>query len=124
MRTLVVENNDLVLGIFKSCFNEEELQHIDFATCNSEAIEKMDSNVYSKIVANYNPSDKVDIFSEAKNRNIDRRIMITASSRCNPDCTEATCGVRKPLTLRTIREICLEDRSHIETLYGFMSRQA
>jgi len=124
MKILIVEDNNIVLEIFKHCFSKDELENIDFASSITEAVDKMESNMYSKIVANYKPSDDVDIFAEAKKQDIDERIMITASSRCDVNSTEATCGVRKPLTLKNMRQICFEEKGPIENLLGFMSHQA
>ena len=123
-KILIVENNQIILDTFKNCFNAEEIKNVDFASSAEEAIEKMDLNQYSKIIAEYKMSDSIDIFSEAKNRNIGERIMITASARCPINSTEATCGFRKPLTMRSIRQICLEDKECIDSLLKIMHHSA
>jgi CheY-like chemotaxis protein len=121
MKTLVVENNEFVLSIFKNCFSEEELQEIDFATSYEEAIEKMDQSDYARIVATVGPDYDGSIFEEAKKRNIEKRIMVTSCAKLHTD-ENATCGVRKPLTVKSMRKICLESREEIKSLYGFIQQ--
>ena len=121
MKILVVENSELMLDIFRNCFDEKEMENIDFASSFEEASEKIKENNYDKIIANLDPCDNTNIFKEAKDNDIERRIMITSSSKC---CTNenATCGIRKPLTIKNIRKICLEDRESIKSLYGFIQQ--
>jgi DNA-binding NarL/FixJ family response regulator len=110
---LIVEEDQMVLDLFKDFFNEEEVTQIDFVSSTESAIQLIKNKHYNKVVVNCSlnsdcSDDGVCVIEEAKLHGVQDRVVITANSKTK-GVDEATFGVRKPVTAKGLRDICFSE---------------
>lgn len=111
-RTLVADGNSDTLFCFRSFFSDEECERIDFVKSPSLAVRMLKQKQYDSVVSDiYFPNDPtsgLEIFKQADQENVPERVILTAiSNALEPQEFNATKLVRKPITKRKLRSLCL-----------------
>ena len=121
-KVLIIDDEELVLELFKGFFSEEELSKIDFCERGDEAVEQLKNNRYERVIVDYNCYDHSDHDScmlSAKNSGVDNRIMITSiSDKKKLSKNLATFGIRKPITSSKMHQLCFGNLDSVKSIFA------
>jgi DNA-binding response OmpR family regulator len=120
-KVLIIDDEELVLELFKSFFSEEELSKIDFCYKGDEAAEQLKENSYERVIIDYNCCDSSahdSCMLNAKNNGVDDRIMITSiSDKKKLSKNLATVGIRKPITSSKMHQLCFGNLDSVKSIF-------
>ena len=114
-RVLIVDDNPETILHFRLSFDEKERKNIDFSLSGKDALSRLKSSQYDKVITDFRLNDEqfdgLMVLQAAKKAGVAVRILITAvSTEIMLAGTSITNAIRKPCDTDMIREMTLTDK--------------
>ena len=109
---LIVDDDSFILELFEHY--KDKNSNLDVSSSIEDGLKKIKENKYDRVIADFRfkkeEKNGYDVLAEAEKNGVKDRILLTSVSEIQSlKGTNASYGIRKPLTKKSIKELCSKE---------------